>query len=121
MDLSSPENESVNSDINKVVASLAYTSVDHMEALLVSTTRGRSLQKRSSAPRRSVFAWVHREDTQCADKVLPFELRLAQTYFQHWLMHYYRFFTHNGISKSLHYLDDYILVTKDYQPALAQK
>ena len=50
------------------------------------------------------------------DKVLPFGLRSAPKYSQPWLVHYNGFFT----ITDLHYLDDYILVAKDHQSALAQ-
>ena len=55
------------------------------------------------------------------DKVLSFRLRLTLKIFSaladvlQWILH------HNGISKGFHYLDHYILVAKDHQPALAQK
>lgn len=45
MDLSSPEEGSVNNGINPELASLAYTSVDHLLALVASAGRGCFLVK----------------------------------------------------------------------------
>ena len=127
MDLSSPEGESVNDGIDKNLSSLHYTSVDHLLALILATGRGAWLVKadiKEAVP-------IHREDQPLLgvswngmtymDKVLPFGLRSAPKIFTavadaiQWVL------TRHGIPWSLHYLDDYIIVTRDRKEAELQK
>ena len=64
---------------------------------------------------------VHWEGTVYIDRVLLFGLRSAPKLFSavadalHWILH------KKGIKKSLHYLDDFILVVGNHQMAVRQK
>ena len=115
VDLSSPENKSVNSGINQEVASLAYASLDHLAGLVVSAGRGSFLVKADIKeayrivpvhPEDQHLLGVYWEGSLYVDKVLPFGLRSAPKIFSaladalQWILH------RNGISKGLHYLDD---------------
>ena len=130
VDLSSPEGESVNDGIDKNLSSLHYTSVDHLAALILATGRGAWLVKADIKEAYRAVP-VHPEDqpllgvswngTTYMDKVLPFGLRSAPKIFTavadaiQWVL------TRHGIPRSLHYLDDYIIVTRDRKEAELQK
>jgi len=129
-DLSSPEKKSVNKGIDPVLASLAYSSVDHLVALVASLGREAFLVKADVKeayrmvpvhPEDQYLLGVQWESSVYVDKVLPFGLSSAPKIFSaladalQWILH------NNGVTKGLHYLDNYILVAKDHQSALSQK
>ena len=129
MDLSSLEKKSVNEGIDPVLASLAYSSVDHLATLVASQERGSCLVKADVKeayrmvpvhPEHQHLLGVHWEDYLCMDKVLPFGLRSAPKIFSaladalQWILY------QKGITNGLHYLDDYVLVAKDLQSAISQ-
>lgn len=130
VDLSSPDGESVNDGIRRELSSLAYTTVDHLSALILATARGAWLVKADVKEAYRAVP-VHPEDQPLLglrwneavymDRVLPFGLRSAPKIFTavadaiQWVL------TRHGITQSLHYLDDYILVTKDRGEAESQK
>jgi len=105
---------------------LAYAYVDHLPGLVVSAGRGSFLVKADIKeayriapvhPEDQYLLGVYWEGSLYVDKILPFGLRSAPKIFSaladalQWILH------RNGISKGLHYLDDYIMAAKDYQPA----
>ena len=104
--------------------------MDHLSALILATERGAWLVKADIKEAHRAIP-VHPEDqpllgvswngTTYIDKVLPFGLRSAPKIFSavadaiQWVL------SRHGIPLSLHYLDDYILVTRDRQEAELQK
>ena len=130
VDLSSPQGASINDGISSEVASLQYTSIDHLAALVVAEGRGSYLVKADIQEAYRMVP-VHSEDQHLLgvqwngsvyiDKVLPFGLRSAPKIFSAvadallWILN------KKGITKGLHYLDDFILVAKDKGVAQKQK
>ena len=130
VDLSSPEGASINNGIAPELSSLSYPSVDHLSALVVSAGRG-SFMVKADIKEAYRMVPVHPEDQYLLgvqwrkfifiDKVLPFGLRSAPKIFSaladaiQWILH------SKGIQNSLHYLDDFVLVTKDQSSATLQK
>ena len=129
-DLSSPAGTSVNDAISKELSSLKYTSVDHLSSLILSEGKGAFLVKADiKAAYRMVP--VHPDDQSLLgvlwdgriyiDKMLPFGLRSAPIIFSavadalQWIL------IQKHIPKLLHYLDDFILVTKSLSLAEEQK
>ena len=130
VDLSSSEKRSVNKGIDPVLVSLAYSSIDHLAALVASLGKGSLLVKTDGKEAYRMvpvhtedrhLLGVHWEGSLYVDKVLPFWLRSAPKIFTalvdalQWILH------HNGIKKRLHYLDNCILVAKNLQFTLPQK
>jgi len=116
--------------IDPVLASLAYSSVDHLAALVASLGRKAFLVKADVKeayrmmpvhPYDQYLLGVQWEGSVYVDKVLPFGLSSAPKIFLalvdalQWILH------HNGVTKGLHYLDNCILVAKDHQSVLSQK
>ena len=118
VDLSSPLDHSINDGISHERSSLSYTSVDHLAALIVSEGRGSFLVK---ADVKEVYRMVpiHPEVQHLlgiqwdgaiyVDRMLPFGLRSAPM------------LRRNGISKGLHYLDDFVFVARSEASADLQK
>ena len=130
VDLSSPEGGSINNGIAPELSSLSYPSIDHLSALVVSAGRG-SFMVKADIKEAYRMVPVHPEDQHLLgvrwgsfifiDKVLPFGLRSAPKLFSaladaiQWILH------SKGIKNSLHYLDDFILVTTNQPSATLQK
>ena len=130
VDLSSPWGSSINDGISSDVASLQYTSIDDLAALVVSEGKGYYLVKANIQEAYRTVP-VHPEDQHLLgvewngavfiDKVLPFGLRSAPKIFSAvadallWIL------TKKGITKGLHYLDDFVLVAGSREEALRQK
>ena len=130
IDLSSPRGSSINDGISSDVGSLQYTSIDDLAALVVSEGKGSYLVKVDIQEAYKMVP-VHPEDQHLLgvewnwavfiDKVLPFGLRSAPKIFSAvadallWIL------TKKGITKGLHYLDDFVLVTGSREAALRQK
>ena len=130
MDLSSPKNFSVNDGIDPALSSLSYVSIDHLSSLILSLGRGALLVK---ADIKEAYRMVpiHPQDQRLLgvqwrgeifiDRRLPFGLRSAPKIFSavadalQWIL------STKGITHSLHYLDDYIMVTDSIDKALIQK
>ena len=130
VDLSAPQGMSVNDGIDSELSSLSYSSIDQLAALVVSEGKGSFLVKADIQeayrmipvhPEDQHLLGVRWEGTVYIDRVLPFGLRSAPKLFSavadalHWILH------KKGIKKSLHYLDDFILVVANCQMALRQK
>ena len=129
-DLSSPKDSSVNDGICTELASLQYTSIDDLAALIVAEGKGSFLVKADIKEAYRMVP-VHPEDQHLlgvrwngsiyTDKVLPFGLRSAPKNFSAvadvllWILN------KRGIAKGLHYLDDFVLVARDMNAALRQK
>jgi len=129
-DLSSPAGKSVNDAISKELSSLKYTSVDHLSSLILSEGRGAFLVKADIKEAYRMVP-VHPDDQPLLgviwdgriyiDKMLPFGLHSAPIIFSavadalQWIL------IKQGIPKLLHYLDDFILVTKSLSKAEEQK
>ena len=119
VDLSSPDGASVNDGISSEWSSISYPSVDHLSKLVLSEGRGSYLVK---ADIKEAYRMVpiHPDDlpllgiswdnTLYLDRVLPFGLRSAPKIFSaiadaiQWML------VQQGVSRCLHYLDDFILV-----------
>ena len=127
VDLSSPTQHSINEGISEELSSLAYSCVDHLAALILSEGRGSSLVK---ADIKEVYRMVpiHPEDQHLlgiqwnnsvyVDRMLPFRLHSAPKIFSaatEWVL------KNMGVTLSLHYLDDFILVAKSAAAANQQK
>lgn len=130
VDLSSPEGMSINDGISRDLSSLAYSSVDHLSTLILATGKGALLVKADIKEAYRAVP-VHRDDqlllglrwrgTVFIDKVLPFGLRSAPKIFTaladgvQWVL------GRHGISRSLHYLDDFVFVADSQAEAERQK
>ena len=130
VDLSSPEGPSINDGIDQECSSLSYTSIDHLSTLVVSEGRG-SYMVKADIEETYRMVPIHLEDQHLLgvqwgdfifiDKVLPFGLRSAPKIFSaladaiQWIL------CSKGVKRSLHYLDDFILVAKDQLSADLQK
>ena len=130
VDLSSPQGASINDGISSEVASLQYTSVDHLASLVAAEGKGSYLVKADIQEAYRMVP-VHPEDQHLLgvkwngsvyiDKVLPFGLRSAPKIFSAvadallWILN------KKGITKGLHYLDDFVMVAKEHGVALEQK
>ena len=130
MDLSAPQGWSVNDGIDSELSSLSYSSIDQLAALVVSEGKGSWLVKADIKEAYRMVP-VHPEDqhllgvrwdqTVYIDRMLPFGLRSAPKLFSavadaiQWIIH------RKGITKGLHYLDDFILVAGNRHRAEHQK
>ena len=130
MDLSSPKNFSVNDGIDPLLSSLSYASIDHLSSLILSLGRGAMLVKADIKeayrmipihPQDQWLLGIQWEDHIYIDRMLPFGLRSAPKIFSavadalQWIL------STKGITHSLHYLDDFILVTDSVGKAFMQK
>ena len=130
MDLSSPKNSSVNDGIDPTLSSLSYASIDHLSALIQSLGRGAMLVKADIKeayrtipvhPQDQRLLGIQWEDTVYINRMLPFGLRSAPKIFLavadtlQWIL------STKGITHSLHYLDDFIMVTDSIGKAHFQK
>ena len=112
---------SVNDGISPELASVQYSRIDHLAALVLLPGRGSALVKGDIKeayhnvtvhPEDHSLLAVEWEGIAYMDQVLPFGLRSAPIIFLaaagavQWMLR------EQGISKSLHYLDDFILVEK---------
>ena len=127
VDLSSPEGRSVNDGISKELSSITYPTVDHLAMLVQRVGRGAFLVK---ADVREAFRNVpiHPDDqwllgvewggVTYIDGALPFGLRSAPKLFSaiadaaQWIL------SQHGPRNVMHYLDDFVLVEKDFDAAL---
>ena len=130
MDLSTPQGMSINDGIDSELSSLSYSSVDQLAALVVSEGKGSWLVKADIKEAYRMVP-VHPEDQHLLgmqwdqivyiDQMLPFGLRSAPKLFSavadalQWILH------KKGIAKSLHYLDDYVIVAGNRRRAEQQK
>ena len=130
MDLSSTNNCSVNDGIDPVLSSLSYVSIDHLSSLILSLGREALLVK---ADIKEAYRMVpiHPQDQRLLgvqwrgeifiDRMLPFGLCSAPKIFSavtnalQWIL------PTKGITHSLHYLNDYIMVTDSIDKALIHK
>ena len=126
VDLSSPAGASVNDGISPEFSSVSYVSVDHLSSLVLSAGRGAFLVKADIKEAYRMLP-VHPQDqpllgVQWAgityiDLALPFGLRSAPKIFSavadaiQWIL------VQKGITNLLHYLDDFIFVSKSLDEA----
>ena len=130
VDLSSPMNFSVNEGISKERSSLSYASVDHLAALIVAAGRGSFLVKADIKeayrmvpvhPEDQYLLGVQWQGTVFIDRMLPFGLRSTPKIFTaitdaiQWMLR------RQGVSRGLHYLDDFIFVAQSQPSAELQK
>ena len=117
VDLSSPEDASVNDGIEKEICSLSYTSVDAVADKVMALGRGAMLAKMDIKQAYRMVP-IHPQDRRLlgmrwegkvyVDKTLPFGLRSAPIIFSAladalaWMM------LHKGVSFVDHYIDDFI-------------
>ena len=132
MDLSSPKNFSVNDGIDSALSSLSYASIDHLSSLILSLGRGAMLVKADIKeayrmipihPQHQRLLGVQWRGEVFIDRMLP----LILAYVQHpnifsavadalqWIL------AVKGVTRSLHYLDDYIIVSNSIDKALVQR
>ena len=119
VDLSSPKGKSVNDGISPELASVQYSSVDHLASLVRQSKRGALLVKADIKeayrnipvhPDDHHLLGIKWEGVAYMDTVLPFGLRSAPLIFSamadaaQWML------WRGGVCKSLHYLDDFIMV-----------
>ena len=124
------EERSVNDAISTEYSSLKYPSIDHLSSLVLEAGRSSYLVKADIQeayrnvpvhPDDQLFLGILWEKTVYIDKMLPFGLRSAPIIFSavadalQWVL------INNGISRLLHYLDDFILVADSKQQAEDQK
>ena len=130
MDLSSPKNFSVNDGIDPALLSLSYASIDHLSSLILSLGRGAMLVKADIKEAYQMIP-IHPQDQQLLgvqwrgevfiDGMLPFGLRSAPKIFSavadalQWILPFKR------VTHSIHYLDDYIMVSDSIDKALTQR
>ena len=117
VDLSSPENGSVNTGIEPELCSLHYLRLDEVLSAITQAGRGSQLAKMDIESAYRMIA-VHPDDrpllaVQWAEKIfydtrLPFGLRLAPKIFTAVADALQWSFTRQGVTWVAHYLDDYI-------------
>ena len=130
LDLSSPKGRSVNDEINLELASVQYTHIDHLASLMLLAGRGSVLVK---ADIKEVYRNipVHPDDHHLlavqwegiayVDRVLLFGLRSTLLIFSavadaaQWMLR------EKGVTRSLHYLDDFAPVEHNYERAMDAK
>ena len=126
MDLSSPAGASVNDGISPEFSTVSYVSVDHLSSLVLSAGRGAFLVKADIKeayrklpvhPHDQFLLRVQWEGITYTDLALPFGLRSAPKIFSavadalQWIL------VQKGITNLLHYLDDFIFVSKSLNEA----
>ena len=130
VDLSFPEGESINDRIEQELSSLSYASVDDLSSIITATGRGACLVKADIKEAYRMVP-VHAEDQPLLgmrwngatyiDRFLPFGLRSAPKIFTavadaiQWVL------CRHGVTQCLHYLDDFILVTRNEELAKQQR
>lgn len=130
VDLSSPSNASVNDGISPELSSLRYTTVDHLSTLILQEGRGAFLVKADIQEAYRMIP-IHPQDQPLlgvewgnrvyVDLALPFGLRSAPKIFTavadalQWIL------IQKGIKLSLHYLDDFVIVSSSLTDANYQK
>ena len=130
MDLSSPVGSSVNDGISSEWSSISYVSIDFLLSLVLEAGKGSTLVKADIKEAYRMLP-IHPEDQGLlgikwegefyTDKALPFGLRSAPKIFTavadalQWIL------ANKGIKNLLHYLDDFIFVSKSKEDAMANK
>lgn len=130
VDLSSPPGGSLNDGIGSEQSSLSYTTIDHLSTLILDVGKGAFLVKADIKEAYRMIP-VHPEDQPLlgirwngrvyVDRVLPFGLRSAPKIFSavadalQWML------VEQGCTRTLHYLDDYILVAENCIEAERQR
>lgn len=112
----------MNDGISAELSSLCYTSVDNLSSTILSVGKGALLVKADIKeanrmvlvnPDDQFFLAVEWANRIYIDKELPFGLRSAPKFFSaiadaiQWILQ------HHGLPNLLHYLDDFIFVTKN--------
>jgi len=129
-DLSSPEGSSVNDAISTEHSSLKYPSIDHLSSLALESTSSPYLVRADIQeayrnvpvhPDDQLFLGIIWDKSVYIDKMFPFGLRSAPIIFSGVADALQWIFINNGISRLLHYLDDFILVADSKQQAEEQK
>ena len=126
VDLSSPAGASVNDGISPDLSSVFYASVDHLSSLVLSAGRGAFLVKADIKeayrmlpihPHDQPLLGVQWRGITYTDSALPFGLRSAPKIFSavadalQWIL------VQRGVNYLLHYLDDFIFVSKSSDEA----
>ena len=121
VDLSSPAGASINDGISPELSSVSYVSGDHLSSLVLSAGSGAFLVKADIKeayrmlpvhPHDQPTLGVQWEGVMYTDSALPFGLRSAPKIFSavadalQWIL------VQKGITNLLHYLDDFIFVSK---------
>ena len=119
LDLSHPENYSVNDGIDPELCSLSYTSVDHAAKMIVAQGKGALLAKLDLESAYRMIP-VHPVDRPLLgmrwggkvwlDTTLPFGLRSAPKIFNVMADCLQWIFRNRGADGVIHYLDDYLFV-----------
>ena len=130
VDLSSPTDHSINDGISLQLSSLSYASIDHLSSIILHEHQGCFLVKADIKeayrmlpihPEDQPLLGVCWKDSVYIDSALAFGLRSAPKFFSavadavQWILQ------SKGISNSLHYLDDFILVARQEDEATSQK
>ena len=130
VDLSSPPDHSINDGISSEKSSLSYASIDHLATIIVSEGQGSFMVKADIKeayrmipihPQDQPLLGVLWENSIYIDRALPFDLRSAPKIFSavadaiQWIL------ASKGLSNSLHYLDDFILIAKEKEEAYCQR
>ena len=128
MDLSSPAGSSVNDGISSEWSFISYVSIDFLLSLVLEAGKGSTLVKADIKESYRMLP-IDPEDQGLlgiqwefyTDKALPFGLRTAPKIFTavadalQWIL------SNKGIKNLLHYLDDFIFVSKSKEDAMANK
>lgn len=125
LDLSFPENHSVNDGIDPAICSLAYSSVDQAATIMTRLGRDALLAKIYIAhayrnvpvhPADRRLLCMQWDGSIFADTVLPFGLRSAPKIFSALADTLEWIFRHNDVSDILHYLDDFFTAGAAHSP-----
>ena len=130
MDLSSPAGSSINDGISPEWSSVSYVSIDHLSCLVLEAGKGAVLVKADIKEAYRMLP-IHPDDQnllgvqwegECyTDGALPFGLHSAPKIFSavadalQWIL------TKKGIKNLLHYLNDFIFVSKSGEVTAAYK
>ena len=119
VDLSSPEGQSVNDGINPPLCSIKYASIDDATAIIQQLGRGTLMAKLDLRdayrivpvhPLDRPLLGMQWKDTTYVDTALPFGLRSAPKIFSALADGLIWILQSHGVSPSLHYLDDFLLL-----------
>jgi len=121
LDLSSPQGVSINNGISKELSSLAYCSIDLLSAHMVKSDIKEAYCMVLIQPEDQHLLRVKWQESIFIDRILPFGLRSAPKIRTEvadaiqWIL------ARQGVSKSLYYLDDFVLVAHSWSSVECQK
>ena len=121
---------SINGRISQELVSVQYTCIDHLVSLVLLTGRGLALVKADIKeayhnipvhPDDHHLLAVQWEGMAYVDRVLPFGLRSVPLIFSAAADAAQQMLQEKGVTRSLHYLDDFALVEHNYERTMDVK